>query len=87
MAKISTYDAAGTPALVDKVIGTEIGATPENATKNYSLLQLLTLFNANSVPPSTSSAGTKGQIAVDAGYLYICTDKDTWARVALSSWV
>jgi len=85
MAKISTYDAAGTPALVDKVIGTEIGATPENATKNYSLLQLLTLFNANAVPASTSSAGTKGQIAVDAGHLYICTSKDTWARVALSS--
>ena len=85
MAKISTYENAGTPTLNDMVIGTEIAASPANATKNYLLLQLLTLFNANSVPPSTNSTGTKGQIAVDAGHLYICTDKDTWARVALSS--
>ena len=86
MAKISTYENASAPNLSrDKVIGTEVGDTTTNATKNFKLEQLVTLFNANSVPPSTNSTGTKGQIAVDAGHLYICTDKDTWARVALSS--
>ena len=34
MAKISTYTNAGTPTLDDKLIGTEIGATPTDATKN-----------------------------------------------------
>lgn len=28
--------------------------------------------------------GIKGQMAVDATYLYICVDTDTWARVALA---
>ena len=26
----------------------------------------------------------KGQMAVDATYLYICVDTDTWTRVALA---
>ena len=41
MAKISTYTNAGTPTLDDKLIGTEIGATPTDATKNFTVQQLL----------------------------------------------
>lgn len=44
MAKISTYTNAGTPTLDDKLIGTEIGATPTDATKNFTVQQLLTLM-------------------------------------------
>jgi hypothetical protein len=32
-----------------------------------------------------TSAGTAGQIAVDANYIYVCTASNTWKRVALSS--
>ena len=82
MAKISTYENAGTPTLNDKVIGTEIAASPENATKNYLLLQLLTLFNGGTTPTS-DTIGVKGEIRVDDNYLYIYTGT-AWKRVALS---
>jgi acetaldehyde dehydrogenase (acetylating) len=40
-----------------------------------------------SPPPLTStSAGSKGQIAFDSNWLYICVAANTWKQVALSSW-
>lgn len=39
-----------------------------------------------SIPDKTTSLGTKGQLAYDSNYLYICISKDTWRRVALSIW-
>jgi len=39
----------------------------------------------SSVPPSPTSAGKVGQIAVDASYLYVCYDSDKWVRILLSS--
>jgi hypothetical protein len=36
------------------------------------------------IPTSSTDPGIKGQMAVDATYLYICVDTDTWARVALT---
>lgn len=37
-------------------------------------------------PASATAAGTTGQIAWDANYLYICVATDTWRRVAHASW-
>lgn len=37
-----------------------------------------------SVPTSSSDTGVKGQMAVDANYLYICTATNTWTRIALT---
>ena len=37
-------------------------------------------------PASATSSGEPGQMAFDAGYLYICVALNTWRRVALSSW-
>jgi len=38
----------------------------------------------SNVPPATSaSAGSPGQIAFDANFLYICTATNTWKRIAL----
>ncbi len=38
-------------------------------------------------PPATAtSAGTAGQMAYAAPYLYVCVDTNTWRRVALSTW-
>ena len=36
------------------------------------------------IPTSSTDPGIKGQMAIDATYLYICVDTDTLARVALT---
>lgn len=38
-----------------------------------------------SVPASTTSVGSRGDVAYNATHLYICVAKDTWRRVALST--
>ena len=37
-------------------------------------------------PASAAAAGTTGDICWDADFLYICTAKDTWKRVAIATW-
>lgn len=39
-----------------------------------------------STPATATAAGTKGQIAYDNSYLYVCTATNTWKRVALATW-
>lgn len=38
------------------------------------------------VPASATAAGTAGQVAADASYLYVCVATNTWRRVALTTW-
>jgi len=85
MAKISTY-ATTTPAFDDKLIGSDSDSSPINATKNFTLGDTLDLFNGGPAPAGPTSTGTKGQIAADATYLYICVSTDVWKRVAISTW-
>ena len=35
-------------------------------------------------PAHANSHGTQGQVAYDSTYFYLCTQKDTWIRVALA---
>jgi len=37
-------------------------------------------------PASASASGTRGEIAWDSSYIYVCVDDDTWKRVAISTW-
>lgn len=37
-------------------------------------------------PASSTDTGTTGQVKYDGTYLYICTDTDTWKRIAFDSW-
>ena len=37
-------------------------------------------------PSAADDDGTKGQLAFDDDYFYVCIDTDTWKRTALSSW-
>ena len=53
MAKISTYDNASPVSLTDKVIGTSVGGSPSDATKNFLLSDILALFNLNTNTLST----------------------------------
>ena len=38
------------------------------------------------VPDSASATGSPGMMAYDDDYIYICTDNNTWKRVAISTW-
>jgi len=37
-------------------------------------------------PASATATGVTGTIQWDADYIYVCTDTDTWKRVAISTW-
>jgi len=37
-------------------------------------------------PATSSSTGTQGDVAWDSGFIYICTNTNTWERVAIASW-
>lgn len=37
-------------------------------------------------PASAAATGTKGTIAFDGSYIYICSDTDTWLRVGIATW-
>lgn len=37
-------------------------------------------------PSSAADTGTQGEIAWDAGFLYVCIATDTWVRVAIATW-
>lgn len=60
------------------------GATPTflglNITGNNIIIATARTIN------SANETGTKGTICWDNNYLYICTDTNTWKRVAINSW-
>ena len=37
-------------------------------------------------PSSAADTGSKGEIRVDASYIYICTATNTWKRVGIATW-
>jgi hypothetical protein len=38
------------------------------------------------VPASAAATGAAGQLAYEAGFLYVCVAADTWQRVAIATW-
>lgn len=44
------------------------------------------LSDLNVAPASATSSGTKGEIRVTAGFIYVCIATNTWVRAALSTW-
>ena len=38
------------------------------------------------VPLSSTSSGSTGQISWDINYIYVCISTDTWSRASLSGW-
>ena len=51
-------------------------------TQSYSTLTV----TAETTPSSSSSSGMVGEMASDSNYVYVCTDTNTWKRIALSSY-
>lgn len=64
------------------------GNTSTNGTLNVGVTTTVpTLIVSTGTAPSTaSSAGTKGQIAYDTSYVYVCVATNTWKRAALTTW-
>jgi hypothetical protein len=57
MAKISTYANQASPQLADKLIGTKVGGNPVDATFNFTLQSLLSLFSQNITLQTVLNAG------------------------------
>lgn len=58
----------------------KFGSEPASATDGY-------IFSMKVPVPSTAtSGGQEGQWASDGSYLYICTETNTWRRVAVAAW-
>ena len=43
-------------------------------------------LQSSKTPASASASGNTGDICWDTGYLYVCTDTDTWKRATISAW-
>ena len=58
-----------------------------NLQSNVTTLQttISDVITANTVPATSGSLGSIGQLAVDSSYLYVCIATNTWKRVSLSS--
>lgn len=48
--------------------------------------QLNTKATMVTAPAAANSAGTAGQIAYDADFIYVCIATNTWERAAIASW-
>lgn len=49
-------------------------------------LRAAKLYIAQQTPASAASTCTINQVAIDTGFLYVCTATDTWKRVAIATW-
>ena len=67
MSKISTYNNASPVALSDKLIGTSTRTTPDNATKNFLVSDLLALFEGNITLEDALLAGNTSTTAMILG--------------------
>tara|TARA_R100001460_G_scaffold50524_1_gene88990 strand:+ start:218 stop:847 length:630 start_codon:yes stop_codon:yes gene_type:complete len=74
MAKISSYDNASPVSLTDKIIGTSVGAVPANATKNFLLSDLLTLFQGSITLSNVLTAGNTATNNIVLTGNISCTD-------------
>jgi len=64
-----------------------IGTAPNQVPTNGDLGKLaFEDIVMSQVPASATAVGTKGDIAQDNDYLYICISQNTWKRVAISTW-
>ena len=84
-------------SIVDASDGTEDGKIDLKVQAAGTLTSMAAITAANvtlgsrpiiptHTPASATAAGTAGEIAWDANYIYVCTATNTWKRAALSTW-
>ena len=87
---LSTTGTATLPTVdinAGNIDGTNIGAsTPGAGTFNALATTGDNIrIDTSQTPSSSSASGTKGEIAYDTSYIYVCVATNTWKRVALST--
>jgi len=87
---LSTTGTATLPTVdinAGNIDGTNIGAsTPGAGTFNALATTGDNIrIDTSQTPASSSASGTKGEIAYDTNYIYVCVATNTWKRVALST--
>jgi hypothetical protein len=55
-------------------------------TKEYLATSLPSMTTINTAPTSPTATGVKGEIRIDADYIYICVNTNTWKRSPLTTW-
>lgn len=63
-----------------------VGSTPILQASATGVATTQLRITTPAVPASATSACTKGQIAYDTGYVYVCIATNNWKRAALASW-
>lgn len=61
-------------------------ASTEDVIAGGNVIATGLILSNSKTPESSSSPGTKGQIAWDTDYVYVCIANGTWRRSALTSW-
>jgi hypothetical protein len=46
----------------------------------------LVLSSPTGIPATTGASGIKGSFVWDSGFLYVCTNTNSWKRAALTTW-
>jgi hypothetical protein len=59
---------------------------PLNAALDSLDARATVLETITSATKTASATGTKGQMAYDATYLYVCVATNTWIRVPRTAW-
>lgn len=66
-----------------------INSTQAQGVQNLGLIYQALLaqktLNLVPVPATSTSNGTAGQVAADAGFLYLCIGTNLWRRVAVAA--
>lgn len=70
---------------IEELIGGDF-ATREAWVNGDFKAEAFALDALNTAPASASAVGIPGSIRIDADYIYVCTDVNTWKRTALASW-
>ena len=85
MAQIYSYPVI-TPLTTDVVIGSRIDTVNDTqVTYNFTVGSIVGYIADVAAPATATSTGTTGQIATDAGFIYVCTATNTWKRVAIAT--
>lgn len=77
----------GSSNIISKINGSNVIVTTSSSTTiSGSILGTGSIASVStSVPSSNSDTGTKGNIAYDSSYVYICVDTNTWIRSSIQN--
>jgi hypothetical protein len=84
---VITGDIDGSAAIFSGDVDADNLISQNDITANGTLkIGQIDLGGLNTIPASSSSTGTTGQIRIDANHIYVCVATNTWKRVALATW-